>query len=470
MGTARNVLLITVDQWSAAYAGYEGHPAVITPSLDMLSQTGVRYPNAYSECPVCVPARRTWMTGLHPCAHGALDNCGMPMPQGVPTLAQCFRDRGYQAHAVGKLHVNPQRDRIGFDEVLLDEEGRGGPDDYALWLADHGHAGERYHNAMGNNQYEWRPWHLEERLHPTAWATRQMARCIQRRDPTRPNFWYLSYSCPHPPIVPPRDYLDMYRDMPIPMPAVGAWVEQAPRIDEKERRRREGLMRAYFAQCTYIDHQLRLVIGTLREEGLLHDTVICFTADHGEQLGAHGEWAKGSFLEHSARVPFLLLGAMEDERFQPGGVDERLVGQEDLLPTLLDAAGLAPAEHATGCSVLSTEPRREVFGIFSTIERGGWRGPSRMLRSDEAKLIWYPQGNRVQLFDMQNDRDELHDLADDPASAACRADLERRLIERLPPDERSRWVSDGRLCACEPPPATGSMTAVIRGLYNQRGL
>jgi arylsulfatase A-like enzyme len=123
----------------------------------------------------------------------------------IKTLAQSFRDAGYQAYAVGKLHVYPQRDRIGFDDVMLSEEARyqfGVTDDYEMWLGENGYLGQEYSHGMSNNQYYTRPWHLPEEAHQTTWATAQMVRTIKRKDPTRPAFYYLSYVHPHPPLVP----------------------------------------------------------------------------------------------------------------------------------------------------------------------------------------------------------------------------------------------------------------------------
>src|SRR5688572_284187 len=119
-----NVLLICTDHWPAARLGVAGHPVIQTPTLDELARSGIRFTRAYSECPVCIPARRTLMTGVSPRTHGdRVFKETLPMPA-LPTLAQTFRQAGYQAYAVGKLHVYPQRNRIGFDEVILDEEGR----------------------------------------------------------------------------------------------------------------------------------------------------------------------------------------------------------------------------------------------------------------------------------------------------------------------------------------------------------
>ena len=120
---APSVLLISTDHWPAYLMGGAGHPAIRTPTLDSLAGAGVRYTNAYAECPVCIPARRTLMTGATTRTHGdRVFKVQEPMPQ-LPTVAQTFRDAGYQAYAVGKLHIFPQRDRIGFDDVILAEEG-----------------------------------------------------------------------------------------------------------------------------------------------------------------------------------------------------------------------------------------------------------------------------------------------------------------------------------------------------------
>ena len=140
-----NVLLIMVDQWPGNLLGVAGHPVIETPTIDNLAALGVRYTNAYSECPICIPARRSVMTGTTPRGHG--DRVFQPsarMPN-LPTLAQTFRDAGYQAYGVGKLHVYPARDRIGFDDVLIAEEGRphlGAVDDYDIYLAEQGYAGQ----------------------------------------------------------------------------------------------------------------------------------------------------------------------------------------------------------------------------------------------------------------------------------------------------------------------------------------
>ena len=169
--------------------GVEGHPCVQTPTLDALARSGRRFVRAYSEAPLCVPARRALMTGRAPTA--VPDQCDATL------LADAFRAGGYQSYAVGKLHTTPQRSRLGFDDVILCEEGRvkrGVVDDYEAYLAERGYAGAQFLHGMGNNEYVHRTWHLPEETHVTNWITRQIVRTIQRRDPTRPSLWYASYT------------------------------------------------------------------------------------------------------------------------------------------------------------------------------------------------------------------------------------------------------------------------------------
>lgn len=470
-----NVLLITVDHWPASLLGSVGAP-ILTPTLDQIARNGTHYTRAYSECPVCIPARRTLMTGTTPRTHGdrKFDE-RREMPQ-IPTVAQAFRDAGYQAFAAGKLHVYPPRDRIGFDDVQLAEEGRlqfGSIDDYEIFLTEQGHAGQQFTHGMSNNEYSWRPWHLPEHCHITNWTTEQLARSIKRRDPRKPGFWYLSYTHPHPPIVPPAWYLDLYRDVQPHTPVIGDWAkarEGLPSYLQKQMARWDGhnssemattgARRAFYALCTHIDHQIRIVIGTLREEGLLDDTIIMFTSDHGDMLGDHGLWAKRMYYERAANIPLILMGTKGDSRIRAGQVDHRLVGLQDVMPTLLDLAGVEIPDTVDGLSMAGQKKRDYLYG-----ESGEGTDAIRMVHDGQFKLIYYAAGNKRQLFNLESDPDELDDAAQDPAYAGKRSDLTDILIDNLYGSDTS-WVEDGKLVGL-PPENLGNL--VNRGLSGQRG-
>ncbi|MCC7490904.1 MAG: sulfatase-like hydrolase/transferase [Fimbriimonadaceae bacterium] len=475
MPSPPHVLVICCDHWPGELLGCAGHANVLTPTLDQLARNGRRYPRAYSECPICIPARRTLMTGLSPRSHGDRVYRDQVLLPEVTTLPQAFRNAGYQATAVGKLHVWPQRARIGFDEVILHEEGRmqfGVMDDYELFLAEQGHPGEMFGHGMGNNEYHHRAWHLPEACHVTTWTTRQMCRAIQRRDPTRPGFWYLSYCHPHPPLAPLAAYLELYRDRPIDAPYHGAWSSdraalpwllQASQPEAHPARDLDiaAARRAFYALCTQIDHQLRLVLGTLREEGLLDQTIIAFTSDHGDLLGNHGLWGKSRFYEGSAQVPLLLVGPAGDPRVGHHEVDPRLAAWVDLMPTLLDLAGLPVPDHCEGLSLVG-EPRRELlYG-----EHGEGPRATRMVHDGRWKLIYYPVGNRRQLFDLDSDPRELLDRSSDPACAQRLATLELALVAQLYGGDEA-WAADGRLIGL---PDRAFTAGPNRTLSGQRGL
>lgn len=500
-----HVLLITTDHWPASLLGCAGHPVIQTPTLDSLARCGIRFTNAYSECPVCIPARRTLMTGLNPRSHGDRTfQTTLPMPA-APTLAQSFREAGYQAYAVGKLHVFPQRDRIGFDDVLLAEEGRphwGVLDDYDTFLGERGYPGRQFDHGMSNNQYLARPWHLPEELHVTNWTTQQMARTIRRRDPTRPGFWCLSYTHPHPPLVPPQVYWDLYRDVEPEWPRYGEWVPEEWRVEMRDagcgmpdtnnddsaspdpasripyRLRQQHsswhvdtptavrtALRAFYALCTHIDHQLRIVIGTLREEGILDETAILFTADHGDMLGTHGLWAKRLFYEDSANVPMILVpqASLMHQASESQSTDNRLVGLQDVMPTLL---GLADIEVPAGCDGRSLVGETQRDTLYGECNEG--RMATRLVHDGRHKLIYYPAGNLRQLFDLDNDPHELADLAASADHAETLGRLTTQLIDELYGNDRDWLDQNGNLVGLpdeEVPPPSGRGLALQRGTH-----
>lgn len=472
--TKPNVLLICADHWAAEHLGFAGNPAILTPGLNEIASAGTRFSNAYSECPVCIPARRTLMTGQLPRSHGdRVFNDGLSMPP-VTTLATAFRNAGYQAQAVGKLHVHPQRDRIGFDDVLLDDEGRpqwGVTDDYDIYLGDQGLPGRQFDHGMSNNQYHWRPWHLAEEHHATTWAARNMARAIKRRDPTRPGFWYLGFRHPHPPLVPPQAYVDIYRNIEMDEPYVGDWardVDSLPfpisallsRTNLYSKAQMQEAKRAFYALCTQIDHQIRYLIGTLRLEGVLDNTIVMFTSDHGDMLGNHDMAAKRIFYESSANIPMILMPNKNNPRVAEGLVDDRLVGFADIMPTLLDLCDIPIPETVDGISMVGEQKHEYIYG-----ECGEDDHASRMIRDQQFKLIWYPVGNHFQLFDLDNDPNEMIDISGDKAH--------KETLERLQASLRSElygvdldWVEGDNFIG---KPDRPYQWAPHRSLNSQRG-
>lgn len=466
---AKHVLLISVDHLPQSLLGCSKRTDIMTPTLDTLASNGIVFENCYSTCPVCIPARRSLMTGLSPRSHGdRVYSDTMPLPS-VKTMAQAFSEAGYQTYAVGKLHVYPQRNRIGFHDVMLQEEGRyefGVTDDYQIWLGEQGYAGQEFGHGMGNNTYYTRPWHLPEYTHPTTWATREMIKTIKRRDPTRPSFYYISYQFPHPPLVPLQAYLDMYQDVELEEPYCGTWVDDSPILrlfkEEAESYSEKEInlaRKAFFAQCTHIDHQIRMLIGTLRECNMLDDCIIGFFSDHGDMLFNHQMVAKRCFYEDSTNVPLILSGKPL-EQFE-GHREKKLASLEDIMPTLLAACKIPVPESVEGINLFSEKKHKYIYG-----EVGEGIKATRMIRAEQYKLIYYPYGNKLQLFDLKNDPRELTDISNNPEFSVIKGDLTETLIARMYGDDL-QWISEGKLVGVE---ASGGKRKPDYTLYNQRGL
>ena len=415
-----NVLLICTDHLPQALPRAAGHPAVMTPTFEHLARSGTVFENCYSACPVCGPARRTLMTGLSSRGHGDRVFSSDPMPA-VTTLPQAFRDAGYQAYAVGKMHWHPQRARYGFDDVILNEEGRmargpGRLDDYEMDIVERGYAGQEYGSGMARNDYVARPLQLPAECHQTNRV---------------------------------RGYS----------------------INGATRHELELAHRAFYALITHIDHQVRLIVGTLREQGLLDNTIIAITADHGDMLGDHGIWAKQVFFDRSANVPLIISGTPTGEHMTGGGRDDRLVELRDVMPTLLEMAGVDIPSHVEGASLLHPSRRETLYG---EIHEHGARA-FRMVRDQRYKLCYYPMGNRFQLFDMTTDPREATDLYENAAHAEARQRLTGVLRRELHGSD-AKWFRDGRLggdLIGEPEPTAplrqgGGHTS--RSLLGQRGL
>lgn len=264
----------------------------------------------------------------------------------------------------------------------------------------------------------------------------------------------------------------MYRNLGVDEPFIGDWAEDAQSLpyalklhmDKRSPLDPTGTRLArmgFYAQCTYIDHQMRLLIGTLSEEGLLDDTIILFTSDHGDMLGNHDLWAKPTMHEWSSRVPMILMPTAAYDRTGHHQVDDRLVALRDVMPTLLDLAGIPIPKTVEGHSLLSNYCRDHLYCEHWEDDRA-----MRMMRTGQHKLIWYPVGNRIQLFDLEADPHEMRDLAADPAYARVRAGLTDLLAGSLYGSDLDKWVCDGQLVG---EPDKEFTPAPSRGLAGQRG-
>jgi arylsulfatase A-like enzyme len=457
-----NVLFICCDHLRSDWLGCNGHPIVMTPQIDELACEGINFTQAFSEVPVCVPARRVMMTGKNRYGiHMNVNMDGQTFPEG-PKLAEVMTAAGYQTFAAGKLHTCPQRNRIGFEDVQLNEEGRkqGGllKDDYEAFLDDHGNGHLAYTHGLGNNEYGMRLSPLPEPFTTTHWTAQRAMEFIDRRDPTRPFFLHVSFDKPHPPIVPPQNFYDLYGDVEFPEPVMGDWMEKklptrvrglqlkSNHDDWKDHPLMIQLsLRGFAAMITHIDSMIGVLLGHLREHGLLDNTLVIFTSDHGDQLFDHGNLAKGDFFRGSTNVPYILRPPRawaRQHKFTFTQVDTATpAGHEDTMPTILDICGVPIPNSVEGQSLVPV-----MLG-----ERGAFReatygncGVVYGVSDAQTKYMWFSDDDYEFLFDLQNDPHDLHDLSEDPKWQDVLEKQRQRIVDWMAANNDPHVV-DGKL-------------------------
>lgn len=464
MNTSPNVVLIQADQWRGDCLSGTGHPVVHTPYLDRLASQGVRFDRAYSATPVCIPARAALLTGQSARCHGFVGYEETKPWNFDTTLAGEFTHHGYQTQAIGKMHVYPERAQLGFQNVILHDgysverrrrdRDQTQVDDYLYWLRRElgDSTADDFAHGVHCNSNNARPWPLEERLHPTNWVASEGVDFLRRRDTEKPFFLYLSFHRPHPPYDPPAWAFEHFLSMEMPDPPIGDWADSLADFEaavpdtSRNHLRPDLLQRAragYYGHLLHIDNQINRFLYSLDEYGIYDDTVICFTSDHGELLGDHHLFRKSLPYEGSSRVPLILKGQV-DSRVTPGSRSKAVVEQRDIMPTLLEAAGLPIPAEIDGRSFLAqakgdpTPVRPWLHGELTT------HGQSVQWLTDEnEKYVWFSSDGREQLFDLASDPQELKDLARSPTSEtqAKLATWRNRLVDELT-DREEGFVND----------------------------
>lgn len=442
-----NILLVITEQQRGDCLGCAGHPVLQTPNLDEIALHGVRFARAYSDCPVCMPARRTILSGQFPATHGLLSNVEGVEWTPEATLPQVLRDHGYQTRWIGRnMHQYPKRARFGYDEV---EDGGTGPDgEYGQWLKAHApdDSGGWHGGGVMHNDWTAHPWPLPEHLHNTNWTVQRALTFLQRRDPTCPFFLTLSFLAAHPPLQPPAFYFERYLRTGVPDPFVGDWAQPPAEpfavAANQVHLRGEALRSAragYYGLINHLDDQLRRVLNPVVGLGHNGDTIVCLVSDHGEMLGDHHRWHKNVAYEGSARIPFL-LSAPHQLGVVPRTVVETPVTLADVMPTLLDLAGLDIPRTVDGRSLVPLLRGEDGFEReWIHIENANG---TQALTDGRHKYIWWATDGREQLFDLRKDPGELHDLARLPAARKRLAAWRCRLAERLA--GRPEGFTDGK--------------------------
>ncbi len=455
-----NILLVMTDQFNPRFIGaYQpGFPR--TPHLNRLAESGVLFDNFYCNSPLCVPSRGSMMTGLFVTRAEVYDN-GSNFSSSLPTFAHHLARAGYRTILSGKMHFIGPDQMHGFQERLTTDIY---PATFA-WTADWSLGLEHGENQGGVGPTGVIPWSSqltfdEEVQHRSLTVLREIA-----ADPDhKPFLLCVSYTHPHDPYLITQTYWQRYEGVEIPLPSAPSdaienmhpynqWIQLRHGLDTRPPNdaKIQSARRAYAGMASYIDDRVGELVAELERNGLLENTVVIFTSDHGDMMGEHGMWYKRTYLEDSIRIPMMVSWPAT---FPGGRRISAPASLVDLYPTILEIAG-APDRQETqayldGDSLVSmlsgseTQPRL----VRSEYCGEGVLHPFLALRQQRYKYV-FVRNTPPQLFDLESDPLEQHNLSGRPELQAAEERLaswvsqewkDGALEQRILDDQRKRLL------------------------------
>lgn len=402
---APNILFLFSDDQRADTLSALGNPAIKTPALDQLAKSGTVFNRAYcmgsNNGAVCVPSRAMLMSGRTLFrVHEQL--------QGQTTWPEKFAGAGYATFMTGKWHNGGASALRSFQQgkaVFLGGMG----DPYKLALQDIS-ATHTFENKRTSGE------------HSVKLFADAAVGFLQQQKGAAPFLCYVAFNSPHDPRVAPKAFRERFVGHEPPAPA--NFLPQHPFnngcmvIRDEELApwpRTPGIVQEhladYYAYIEFMDAQIARILDTLKASGQMDNTIIVFSSDHGLAIGSHGLFGKQNLYDHSMRAPLIIVGPGIPQDKQSDALCYLL----DIFPTLGELAQVPPPAGSEGLSLApvltgkTTTHRDVLMTSYTKVQRA--------IRDDRWKLIVYPQINKTQLFDLQSDPAEMHDLAADPQHA-----------------------------------------------------
>ncbi|HEX3350471.1 MAG TPA: sulfatase-like hydrolase/transferase [Acetobacteraceae bacterium] len=432
--TPTNLLFIMSDEHSKRIMGCAGHPMIRTPNMDRLAATGVRFTDAYCNSPICVPSRASFATGRYVHRIRFWDNA-IPYDGSIPSWGHRLQQNGNHSAAIGKLHFRAADEAHGFGEEIMPLHVVNGGDPLGLLRDDLPVRKAALKLATDAGRGESTYQQYDERITDAAvaWLTARAQQALGK-----PWVLFVSLVCPHFPLIARPEWYDLYPEADVPWPplydshdrpthpfiaAIRECMVYDKAFDEAKVRK---AIAAYFGMVSFVDHNVGRMLRALEATGLIDNTRVIYTSDHGDNLGTRGLWGKSTMYEDSAGVPLLMSGPEIPE----GHVVREPVSLVDGFPTILDCVGapLAPGDaDLPGASLLDVmrgchAPRI----VFSEYHAAGAATGAFMIRRGPFKYVHYV-GMPPQLFDIDADPLEARDLGQDLGYAGLVADCEAML-------------------------------------------
>lgn len=450
-----NILLITTDQHRFDALACMGNPHIYTPHVDWLASEGIIFTNAYADCPTCIPARATIMTGRPGYAQGLTTMGGDVNPlYENQTLAAAMTQAGYQTRAQGKMHFLPMRANHGFESKEL-------PIDYVRERARYTKTTPIKAHGLGENEYIPGIDSLPDDETFTHWTVLRSIDFLETRDDTRPFFLWTSFGKPHPPFAPTRNMWSLYAHKHVPPPLRGDWSQEHTDVPAGFMAGTYGLnntwnadasqlidtKRAYYACVSQVDYALGTLFARMREMDLLENTWIIFTSDHGEMMGDHHMFAKGVFFEGSAHIPMIVRAPSPTwQRHKPlhGQKNKTPVTLADVMPTILSIADIAIPDSVAGSNMLTFNEHPEADRTFY----GNCAHSCFAIIDGSYKYTCTIRGDAELLFDLETDSDETNDLAALADFTEVKQRLRQKLLDEMeqhkcPAVKDGEWLVSG---------------------------
>ncbi|HEC38657.1 hypothetical protein LCGC14_0553450 [marine sediment metagenome] len=463
MNKRPNIILIFPDQHRGDILGCMGDPVAITPNLDMLASEGILFTQCFTNSPLCVPARATLMTGQYVSEHGVINN-NMEASSSSQSHVRNIRDAGYHTAVIGKTHLyqhiagNDTKDKInvirewGFNDIHeitgpIASIRHDSP--YTDYLKKKGLL-EVHRKYLRDYFIEWRrgeakPWKLQPSPLPTedhldSYTGQKAVDWINNYRNEKPFYLQICFPGPHDPFDSPQEYRDMYNSekMPSgilekpekPYPGNIRFVLNWSGLDGMTKAQNQLMKTFYYGKITLIDEWIGKIMKTLEEKELLDNTWIIYTSDHGEMLGDHMMSHKIVFYEGALRIPLIIR--------PPGGIDgwkcNGLTDHIDIAASLIKIADAKPLEDCEGRSLISQV-------LAGPENQGAQKGKKvvfsqvlgyTMTRSERYKLVVRSRNlEPVELYDLQNDPNELENKAKDPSLSHIREDFIETYLSKL---------------------------------------
>src|SRR5579859_1113469 len=467
----QNLLVLMSDEHNARMMGCAGHKLARTPNLDLLAARGTRFTDAYTTCPICVPARASFATGRYVHDIEYWDN-SIAYDGRVKSWGHRLQEAGIRVESVGKLHYRREEDPCGFDHQHIPMHITGGvgmiqlsirkqfpdfvpPPRKRAAIAEAASSGEseytQYDRRVADIAAQW--------LRDAAKAT-------------KPWVLFVSFVTPHFPLVAPKEFFDLYPIDQMPDPTYGPgtgyvphpWLADllagsAPSPQDQRR-----ALAAYLGLISFMDAQVGRVLAALDDAGLTDSTRILYTSDHGENAGKRGFWGKSNHYQEAVAVPFIVAG----EGVPAGKLSATPVSLADAYPTVLDGVGLSAAkDDVPGCSLFEIANKPDDLNriAFSEYHAAGSPSASYMLKKGRFKYIHYVRFE-PELFDLDADPEESTNLAARPEYAATVKALEAELRTIVDPEKEDRRANEAQRILIE---SKGGPEQVMANLPTKKG-